>query len=123
MQESDLHPVSLEKDRDRRELVVHWNDGVSQRIRYRQLRDQCPCAHCIDKRMKGPETKPMVTGVLPVLSAAEVQPLDIVSMKPIGNYAYGIQFSDGHSSGIFSMGYLRSIQTPDDPELSNSGTS
>jgi DUF971 family protein len=30
-------------------------------------------------------------------------------MRPIGNYAYAIAFSDGHSSGIFSLELLRRL--------------
>ena len=46
---------------------------------------------------------------LPVLSAAEARPIEIVSMTPAGNYGYKIAFSDGHSSGIYSFELLRSI--------------
>ena len=31
---------------------------------------------------------------------AEARPLTIQGMKPVGNYAYSIDFSDGHGSGI-----------------------
>jgi DUF971 family protein len=30
-------------------------------------------------------------------------------MKPVGNYAYGIHFSDGHTTGIYSLDYLREL--------------
>ena len=30
-------------------------------------------------------------------------------MKPMGNYAYGIAFNDGHSSGIYSLDLLRKL--------------
>ncbi len=110
MSEVDFHPVGLTKDEQERELVIQWSDEMMQRIKYRTLRDHCPCAHCIDKRTKGSSEAPIQTsGALNILSAAELQPLDIESMKPIGNYAYGIQFTDGHSSGIFSFGFLRSL--------------
>ena len=44
--------------------------------------------------------------MLPVLSAAEAQPLRIDAMSPVGQYAYSIDFSDGHSSGIFTFAML-----------------
>ncbi len=47
--------------------------------------------------------------VLPVLSMAEAQPLRIDGMRPVGNYAYNIAFSDGHDSGIFTFDYLREL--------------
>jgi DUF971 family protein len=114
MSEIGFFPTHLSKDESSRELVIQWSDDVTQRLKYRALRDRCPCAHCIDKRTKG-DTNESITsdGMLNVLSAAELQPLDIASMKPIGNYAYGIQFTDGHSSGIFSFGFLRSLGSSD----------
>jgi len=32
-------------------------------------------------------------------------------MKPLGNYAYVIHFSDGHDSGIYEFSLLRSLGT------------
>jgi DUF971 family protein len=30
-------------------------------------------------------------------------------MKPVGNYAYAISFSDGHDTGIYTIEYLREL--------------
>ena len=35
--------------------------------------------------------------------AEEAAPLKILGMKPVGNYAYSINFSDGHDTGIYSF--------------------
>jgi DUF971 family protein len=43
---------------------------------------------------------------LPVLSLQEARPTEIEHMRPVGNYAYNIEFSDGHDSGIFTFDYL-----------------
>jgi DUF971 family protein len=51
---------------------------------------------------------------LQVLSAAETVPLAVSQMRPVGNYAYNINFSDGHSSGLFTMDLLREIGKPVD---------
>lgn len=32
-------------------------------------------------------------------------------MRPVGNYAYSILFSDGHDSGIFTFEFLLSLGT------------
>ena len=47
--------------------------------------------------------------LLPVLSPAETVPLAIAAMQPVGQYAYSIEFSDGHSSGIYTLEYLREL--------------
>lgn len=105
-------PTRLEKTEDR-SLVIHWSDEVEQKITIRALRDNCRCANCIDKRMESlKETsagKKKLSNTLPVLSVAETMPLEIVLMHPVGNYAYNIHFSDGHSAGIFTFELLRSM--------------
>ncbi len=103
---NEVVPVRLQKT-DRRELLIEWSDGMEQRIPFRQLRDACQCATCREKAKGDDASQPR--GVLPVLSAAEAQPLDIVAMQPAGNYGYSIQFSDGHGTGIFSLELLRSL--------------
>ncbi len=102
---SDFVPVRLEKTGDSR-LEIEWDDGAVHRIRFFHLRKACPCATCLEKAMAKPN-QPM--GMLPILTQAQAQPLDITSMRPAGNYAYHIQFSDGHSSGIFTLDMLRLI--------------
>ncbi len=88
-------------------LQITWNDGVVQRLKIGKLRDACPCATCREKeRSKAAKPK----GLLPVLSAAEAQPLKIARMSPVGNYAYNIDFSDGHGSGLFTIELLRSLE-------------
>ena len=72
---------------------------------FRELRDSCPCATCREKRGEAP--KP--ASLLPVLSAAETQPLAIAKMEPVGNYAYSIEFSDGHNTGIYTLDLLRQL--------------
>lgn len=46
---------------------------------------------------------------MPILSAAELQPLRIVKMQPLGNYAYNVAFSDGHDTGIYPFELLREL--------------
>lgn len=115
---SKPQPVHLEKTEDR-SLLIQWTDEVEQKLKFRTLRDNCRCANCIDKRMEAlnekSETdsesgKKKLPNMLPVLSAAETMPLDIVKMHPVGNYAYNIHFSDGHSAGIFTFELLRSLK-------------
>jgi DUF971 family protein len=52
---------------------------------------------------------------LPTLTVAETKPLTISGMRPVGNYAYKIDFSDGHSSGLFTMELLRAEGTLVEP--------
>lgn len=90
---------------DAQSLTLEWTDGVTQQITWRTLRDNCPCAHCKTKRAEpAPPANPFN-----ILKPAEAAPLKATSMKPTGNYAYSIDFSDGHNSGIYSLEYLREL--------------
>ena len=74
-------------------LKVLWADGHQSLYRWETLRKACPCAVC---REAAPS--------LPMAGAT--QPVEI---KPVGRYAMTIGWSDGHTTGIFSYDYLRSI--------------
>jgi len=100
-------PTNLEKTPPQ-QLRIEWSDGLAQTISFRQLRDHCRCAVCNADRQKK-ANQPPAKGSLKILSAAEARPLDIVKMHPIGNYAYSIHFSDGHSTGIYTFEMLREL--------------
>lgn len=101
------HPIELKKTDDR-SLKIVWTDSVEQFIPFRALRKACRCANCMMKREQE-IASPAPSNTLPVLSAAEARPLDIDEMHPVGNYAYNIHFSDGHSAGIFTFEMLRKL--------------
>lgn len=92
---------------DAEALTLEWADGAVHRVTWRELRDRCPCATCAKAHAK-PNT-PASLDLLPVLSLAETQPLRALWMRPLGNYAYAIQFTDGHNTGIYSLDTLRTL--------------
>ena len=83
-------------------LEISWSDGKSHQYKVRELRDRCPCATCRELR-NAPLPPPTQ---LPVLSAAEAAPLQITGVSPVGNYAYSIEFSDGHNTGLYTLDFL-----------------
>jgi DUF971 family protein len=89
-------------------LRIEWSDGEVREYAIRELREACPCATCREKRSASP---PPVTE-LPILSMAEARPLSIAGMTPVGNYAYSIDFSDGHNTGIYTLESLRELGRP-----------
>ena len=91
-------------------VVINWSDGAELHYRAAALRKACPCATCRERRTGEQSAKSPQT--LPVLSASEARPLEISHMRPVGNYAYNITFSDGHDSGIFTFEFLRSLGQP-----------
>ena len=89
---------------DAEALTLEWADGAVHRVTWRELRDRCPCATCAQTHVQ-----PATPELLPVLSRAETEPLRALWVRPLGNYAYAIQFSDGHNTGIYSLEYLRML--------------
>jgi len=87
-------------------LFIEWSDGERRHYPVVELRDRCPCATCREKRRQDVDAPPTV---LPVISSEEAQPLTISAMEPMGNYAYSIQFSDGHDTGIFALDLLKEL--------------
>ena len=90
--------LSLNDDGD---LVIAWSDDETRTYKVSILRDNCPCATCREKRKAPAPTE----SLLPVM-APEDFGVKITEMKPVGTYAYGITFSDGHDSGIYTLEHL-----------------
>lgn len=86
-------------------LRIQWSDGSSRLYRPRALRDACPCATCREKR-SAPAPSPLA---LTVLTEAELRPLEVLGMRPVGSYAYHIDFSDGHNTGLFGFDLLHRL--------------
>jgi DUF971 family protein len=103
--EDQTQPVALRRVGED-QLEITWSDQRVQQLRIAALRQACPCAACKEKK-KGGAPSPSLS--LPVLSAAEAQPLRLLQMTPVGNYAYHLRFSDQHDSGIYSFALLRSL--------------
>jgi DUF971 family protein len=87
-------------------LWISWSDGMEREYRFVDLRKECPCATCKEKRMN-----PAPANRLMVLAPQEAQPVKIASMSPLGNYAYAITFNDGHDTGIYTLEFLRELGT------------
>ena len=84
------------------QLALTWEDGVKTGVSAQHLRQQCPCAGCVDewtnKRTLDPNRVPA--------------DLRITQVQPVGNYALTFVFSDGHSTGIYPWKLLRDITQP-----------
>lgn len=94
---SESQPKELVQSPDH--FKVGWTDGHESKFPFRALRLACPCAMCKDewtgKTLLDPASVPADVGV--------------AKSELIGNYALAFQFSDGHSTGIYSFGLLRQL--------------
>ena len=100
---NEPRPVRIDLDRERG-LEIEWDDGRRSFYPVAHLRRASPSA---DARALRDE---MARNPLTVLPAGRTPgPLAALGAELVGNYAIRIRFSDGHSTGIYSWRYLRSI--------------
>lgn len=111
LKEIVMEALSLERVANTGEtLELVWADGLVQHITWSDLRRKCPCAVCQVEREKPTPVEPVKpANLLAVIDRAETLPIKPTSFRAVGNYAYAISFSDGHSSGIYSLSTLRQI--------------
>jgi ATP-binding protein involved in chromosome partitioning len=85
--------------RDERTISILWEDGHRQHFDVRDLRLACHCALCIEE-MSG----------RPLLDPKTVRP-DVAprTVSSVGNYAFTVNWNDGHSTGIYSFTALREL--------------
>lgn len=94
---ADPWPTELRVAKDRRNLLVLFDDGSSYDLTAELLRVRSPSA---EVQGHSPEQRVTVPGKKEV---------EIARLEPVGNYAVRIVFSDGHDTGLFSWDYLRSL--------------
>ena len=102
--------LNLKKDE---KLEIDWQDGLHSVYPLSYLRSMCPCATCKMQReganphdiSPAPKRKPLLT-ILPGNYSGEIT---VLQAELVGNYALRIDWSDQHSSGIYSFQYLRDI--------------
>jgi DUF971 family protein len=87
---------------------ITWADGHSSHFDFPYLRDQCPCATCNDERGKKETAASFNLPASPLLPMYKPKPR-ANSATQVGNYAIQIVFNDGHSTGIYSYDYLRTL--------------
>jgi len=85
-------------------IKIDWKDGHHSEYELQYLRDHCPCASCAGAHGQAPEQSQ------PPNPLALYKPkLKMQGVEPVGGYALRIQWSDGHSTGIYTFDYFRRI--------------
>jgi DUF971 family protein len=87
-------PKELRLRKDRKALVVTFDDGKSFELAAEYLRVRSPSA---EVQGHSPSERRIVSGK---------QDVQILEVHPVGNYAVRLVFDDMHSTGIFSWDYL-----------------
>ncbi len=95
--DSEVWPSELRVDKEKRNLLVLFEDGSSADLPAELLRVNSPSAevqgHSPDQRVTVPGKKNV----------------RIARLEPVGNYAIRIVFDDGHDTGLYAWSYLREL--------------
>ena len=91
-------PKELIKTKQNSFKIV-WDDAHVSEYPYRYLRQHCACAWCRDE----------VTGAQLLNPDSIPQDLKGLGASTVGLYGLKFDFSDGHSTGIYTFDYLRSL--------------
>ncbi len=90
-------PIHIKAPHGARTFEITWADGVRHSIPHEVLRGYCPCATC--------------QGHGAAIRYVTPPNLDLRELERVGNYALGLTWGDGHSSGIYSFAYLQRLGT------------
>lgn len=94
-----------------RGMLIRWSNNEISNLSSETLRTHCPCATCREQRGDISHTAPLVgrAGLLTVVKATADEQLNLSMVWPVGNYAIGMRWADGHDTGIYSYGFLLSL--------------
>jgi DUF971 family protein len=87
---------------------ITWSDAHTSHYGFAYLREHCPCATCREEREKHNRVDEKTAGgsaVLPMFKPKATAR----AASTVGTYAIQIEFTDGHSTGIYSFEHLREI--------------
>lgn len=88
-------PTEINHVKSDRAVRVTWDDGHVGEYDEVYLRGYCPCALC--------------QGHGAQIRFIDVPDAKLVEITPVGNYAVEMRWQDGHSTGIYTFDYLRSL--------------
>ena len=89
------YPTEINHVKGDQVVRITWEDGHAGEYTEEYLRGFCPCALC---QGHGAQRR-----FIPVPNAK------LQGIEPIGNYAIEFRWHDGHSTGIYTYEYLRTL--------------
>jgi DUF971 family protein len=90
-------PLEVHLSQDKRQLTLHYAEGVTRSLSAEYLRVESPSA---EVRGHHPSERKTVSGKKEV---------SIKAIEPVGNYALQLIFSDGHDTGFYTWAYLTEL--------------
>jgi DUF971 family protein len=93
---SGPEPTSVDVDRQQG-VTITWRDGRQSRFELIELRVNCPCAECRQRRSDAQPIWPR---------AGAPEPLELLDADLVGAYGMSFQWNDGHHTGIYTWEVL-----------------
>lgn len=94
-----MKPVKI-KYIEGKSLDITWDNGETDSIALKILREHCPCAFCRGERKNQSEH------YIPLFSDDQQSLFKILQQ---GNYAIKLVWNDGHDDGIYDFSYLKKL--------------
>ena len=102
---TDPEHIAISKSKG---IRIDWKDGHHSEYGLQYLRDECPCANCTGAH--GTPARPKQGAAEAANPFQMYQPaLKMLGVEQVGSYAIRIDWSDGHSAGIYSYEHFRRI--------------
>jgi prepilin-type processing-associated H-X9-DG protein len=101
-----LTPTGINADRTQRIMNISWVDGHTSLYPFELLRAACPCASCRGghENMRSEADESMFE-----IHLGDTEQTRIRKIEAVGSYAITIEWEDGHTYGIYTWHYLRSL--------------
>lgn len=94
-----MKPIKI-KVRESQYLDILWDTDENKSIKLSNLRNGCPCAIC------GAEKNEWSKTYIPLYT---LEQLKITKINVVGTYAIGIEWADGHNTGLYDFEYLYNL--------------
>ncbi len=94
-----MKPIKI-KVRENQYLDITWENEEVKSIKLSNLRNACPCAICNAEKDEWSKT------YIPLYTLAQ---LKIKNINIVGTYAIGIEWGDGHNTGLYDYEYLYNL--------------
>src|SRR6476620_10157484 len=90
-------------------IRIDRHDGHHSNLPLALLRDNCPCATCTGAHGTEPQKSNYSKPVDPSPFKMFEPTLKMLDVEAVGSYAVKINWSDGHSTGLYTWEVLRKI--------------
>ncbi len=94
-----MFPIQV-KVVEQSKLILRWDDNSESTILLETLRKFCPCATCATDRESRSKS------YIPIFYSSQKK---INKINVIGKYALGINWEDGHNTGIYEFSFLKNL--------------